>query len=272
MPQSTLGYERRFNWAFAVEDESEFVEQVLAGQSAPPTYFAEMKRLNREGPLVLPHRPEPRELPTAALVAARSRDAVLVDVRSSARFIEGHLPGTLSIPLGRSFTGWAGWLLPYDRDIYFVVSDTGEAARNTAGRAALELSLIGVDRVAGYFTREVLDSWQRDGGALEKVAEIDAATLDARLARGEVQLIDVRGHSEWDAEHIAGSRNIPLGDLAADPGAVDGALPVVTQCASGARSTIASSVLLARGVPEVISLAGGIAAWRDAQLPLTRSD
>ena len=272
MPQSTLGYERLFNWAFALSDEADFVKEVLAGQPSPPTYFAQMKRLNRGGPAVLQQRPDPRELAHDALAEAHAEGRVIIDVRSAAGFRAGHLPGTWSIPLGRSFTGWAGWLVPYDRDIYLISGGRGAAARELAARAALELSLIGIDRVAGYFTDDALQAWQQGGHVLEKVEEIDPAALNERLARGEVQLIDVRGHSEWEAEHIAGSRNIPLGDLAADSSSLDSSRPVVTQCASGARSTIASSVLRARGIRDVSSLSGGIIAWRDAQLPVKQSD
>lgn len=272
MPQSTLGYEKRFNWAFAIEDEAEFVKEVLDGQPAPPTYFAMMKRLNRDGPAVLAQRVRPRELPTGALAEVLGGGGVLVDLRTAAEFNAGHVPGTLSIPLGRSFTGWAGWLLPYDRDIHLIAGGTGEAARVVAERAALELSLIGIDRIAGYFSRDALETWRSAGGAMESVTEIDAATLSERLRRGEVRLIDVRGRSEWDAEHIAGSRNIPLGELAADPDTLGGSGPLVIHCASGARSTIASSVLLSRGVRDVLNLSGGLAAWRDAGLPLDHSD
>jgi hydroxyacylglutathione hydrolase len=98
---------------------------------------------------------------------------------------------------------------------------------------------------------------------------MDAAALEQKLRRGEVQLIDVRARSEWIAGHIAGSRNIPLGELAAAAGKIEDSRPVVLQCASGARSSIASSVLLANGVRDVINLPGGIDAWRDAGLAIT---
>lgn len=268
MPQSTVGYERLFNWAFAVEDENEFVAQVLAGQPEPPTYFAVMKRLNRDGPVVLATRPEPRWLAPSALGDARAGHGVVVDLRPSAEFRAGHIPGTSSIPLGRSFTGWAGWLLPYDRDIYLIATGAGDGARTAAERAALELSLIGIDRVAGYFASDVLVEWQRNNGPLELVSGIDATSLAERLDRNEVQLIDVRGRAEWEAEHIPGSRNIPLGELGANLDAIDRSKPVVLQCTSGSRSTIASSVLMARGISDVINLNGGIVSWRDAMLPV----
>jgi len=272
MPQSTLGYEKLANWAFAIDDEDEFVEQVLAGQPDPPTYFAMMKQLNREGPAVLERRPSPSEEAPGALAGVLREGNVVVDLRNAGAFRAGHVPGTLSIPFGRSFAGWAGWLLPYERDIHLIAAGTGEEARTLAERAALDLSLIGIDRVRGYFTEDALGSWERERGTLETVTDVDAETLEEKLRRGDVQLIDVRARSEWEAGRIGGARNIPLGELAAQARAIAKAGPVVVQCASGARSTIASGILLANGVRDVINLQGGLAAWRDAGLAVTDSE
>lgn len=269
LPQTTLGYEKLVNWAFAIDDEDRFVKEVLAGQPDPPTYFAMMKRLNKEGPALLDGAPAPREASPTVLDRALREGDVLVDVRSAAAFRAGHVPGTLSIPFGRSFVGWSGWLLPYDRDVYLIVAGTGGDARAMAERVAMDLALIGIDRVCGYFTESALENWRREHGALETVTDVDAATLDERLRRGEVRLIDVRARSEWNAGHIQGARNIPLGELAAAAGSMADSGPVVLQCASGARSTIASSILLAGGVRDVINLAGGLAAWREAGLEVT---
>ncbi|HEU6452451.1 MAG TPA: MBL fold metallo-hydrolase [Gemmatimonadaceae bacterium] len=272
MPQSTLGYEKLVNWAFAIDDEDEFVKEVLSGQPDPPTYFAMMKRLNKEGPALLDGAPAPREEQSSALASTLRERSVVVDLRSAPQFRAGHVPGTLSIPLGRSFVGWAGWLLPYDRDVHFIVSGMGSDARSMAERAAMDLALIGIDRVCGYFSEAALEGWRREHRSLETVTDVDAATLDQKLRGGEVQLIDVRARSEWNAGHIEGSRNIPLGELAAAAGTIADSAPVVLQCASGARSSIASSVLLASGVRDVINLSGGIAAWRDAGLAVSEAE
>lgn len=272
MPQSTLGYEKLANRAFAIEDETEFVKEVLAGQPVPPPYFAVMKRLNREGPAILAHQPEPAAEAPAALPRVLRSGAVVVDVRGADAFRAGHVPGTLSLPFGRSFTDWAGWLLQYDRDIYFIAGGTGESARAQSERAARDLSLIGMDSVRGYFTEEALESWTREVGDLESVRDVDADALYAELRRGGVQLIDVRGRSEWKAGHIAGARNVPLGELAAQASAIAGAGLVAVHCASGVRSTVASSILLANGVHDVINLRGGLAAWRGAGHPITGTE
>jgi hydroxyacylglutathione hydrolase len=272
MPQSTLGYEKLFNWAFAVHDEGDFVREVLEGQPAPPAYFAMMKRLNREGPAILERRPAPDEEQAHALADVLREGGVVVDLRSAGAFRAAHVPGTLSIPLGRSFTGWSGWLLPYDRDIHLITGARGQEARALAERAALDLSLIGIDRVRGYFTEDAFGVWTRERGALASVSAMDAATLDERLRKRDVQVIDVRARSEWEAGHIDGSRNIPLGEIGAHASALADAGPVVVQCASGARSTIASSILLANGVGDVINLEGGLAAWADAGFTLKSSE
>lgn len=272
MPQSTLGYEKLVNWAFAITDEDDFVREVLAGQPAPPTYFAMMKRLNRDGPVVLQQRPAPREEESGALARVLDAGGTVVDLRSGDAFRAGHVPGTLSIPFGRSFTGWAGWLLPYDRSIHLVAGGSGEEARALAGRAAMDLALIGIDDVRGYFTEDALASWERERGALARITDLDAPTLDAKLQKGDVQLIDVRTRTEWEAGHIAGARNIPLGEMAMHARSLAGDGPVAVHCASGARSTIASSVLLANGVRDVVNLEGGITAWREAGLGLVSSE
>jgi hydroxyacylglutathione hydrolase len=136
----------------------------------------------------------------------------------------------------------------------------------------LDLSLIGIDRVRGYFTEDAFGVWTRERGALASVSAMDAATLDERLRKRDVQVIDVRARSEWEAGHIDGSRNIPLGEIGAHASALADAGPVVVQCASGARSTIASSILLANGVGDVINLEGGLAAWADAGFTLKSSE
>lgn len=268
MPQSTLGYEKLFNWAFSVHDEDAFVKLVLEGQPDPPTYFATMKRVNRDGPAILTSPPHPGSLNDSLLPKMLAEGALVVDVRAAADFMAGHIPGTLSIPLNRSFASWAGWILPYDRDLYLIVSGTGHDARTEADRATSDLALIGLDRVNGYFTNTAIEGWQANGGTLESVDQIDPLALRDGIGRGEVELIDVRSPSEWAAGHIAGARNIPLGLLNEQLDDIPRSRAVALQCASGARSAMASSILMAHGMRNVINVRGGIAEWRGAKLPL----
>ena len=108
IPHSTIGYERRFNWAFQVKTESEFVAAVLAGQPEPPRYFAEMKRVNKEGPRILHGFTRPELLQVGSLETALGSSVLVVDTRTAASFAAGHVPGTINLPLNGSFTTWAG--------------------------------------------------------------------------------------------------------------------------------------------------------------------
>lgn len=267
VPHSSLGYERRFNWAFSIDDEEDFVRQVLAGQPDPPTYFTEMKRVNKVGPRVLGGLARPARLEASDILAVHSSGATLLDTRAAAGFASRHVPGTINVPIGKSFSTWAGSVLPYDQDLYLLVDD------NVAGRAdevARDLALIGLDRIVGYFGVDALAAWERSGRPLGQVPQIEVAELAPALSRGEVQVIDVRGANEWEAGHLPAVPNIPLGALRARVAEIRGDRPVVVQCQSGSRSSIAASLLRAGGVERVMNLAGGFGAWRDAGLPIER--
>jgi hydroxyacylglutathione hydrolase len=262
MPQTTLGYEKLANWGFRATDEDEFVRAVLEGQPEPPRYFAQMKRINRDGPPLLGGLTPPPALPAtrlqAALDAASAASAVVLDARPAADFAAGHVPGTLGIPLNKSFATWAGWLVPYDRDIYLIADTEGARA------AARALALIGLDRVCGSFEAAALDAWRRDSGrALQPVAQITPRELASRLSAGApLAMLDVRGRGEWEEGHIPGTPNVPLGYLAERLAEVPRDRPVVLHCQGGGRSMIAAGLLQSLGVPEVINLAGGFTDWR----------
>src|SRR5690606_6088795 len=154
LPQSTLGWERRFNWAFQIDDEETFVQRVLEGQPDPPAYFAVMKKVNKEGPALLGSIKAPPRLPADRLDALLASGARVVDTRDAAAYAAGHVPGTINLPLTRAFTTWAGWLLPYTEDIYLIADDGAERRILEAVR---ELALIGLDRIAGWFGSDVLE-------------------------------------------------------------------------------------------------------------------
>ncbi|MGI9182950.1 MAG: MBL fold metallo-hydrolase [Longimicrobiaceae bacterium] len=261
LPHSTLGYESIFNWAFNVEDEEEFVRMVLAGQPEPPKYFAEMKRMNRDGPRVLGGFPCPERLPAGRLGELLEEGALVIDTRPAADFGAAHVPGTITIPLNRSFNTWAGWLVPYDREFYLILDGTEDAQVEEVVR---DLAMIGLDRVGGYFAADAMESWATEGGSLETIAQIGSAELAARLERGEVEVLDVRGRAEWEAGHLPGVENIPVGYLRDRTEEIPAGRPLVLHCQGGARSAIAASVLQAAGVKEVVNYSGGFAEWQRA--------
>ena len=267
MPQSTLGYEKLFNWAFAEMPEDEFVDRVLENQPVPPRYFATMKQLNRtmDGHA---RNPECTRLSFAELESAINERDTIVDTRSAEKFAAGHIPGTLNIPLGKSFLNWLGALVDAGRKLYLIAeSESDEAMEPILG----DLCKIGMMNVAGYFGRDVVQDWKSRRGAIEKVKQVDVAGVQALNGRNETQIIDVRSPDEWSHGHIPGARHIPLASLPDRIAEIDASRPVVLQCRGGGRSAIATSLLLSRGISNVANLIGGYDAWVAQRLPTETS-
>jgi len=264
---STVGYERLANWGVGTTDEEEFVRMVLDGQPEPPRYFAEMKRINKTGPRILGGFRAPTRLPPQSLGGLLRLGEVVVDTRSAADFAAGHIPGTINIPLDASFTTWAGWLLPYDREIYLLLDDASPRGAESAVRG---LATIGLDRVAGAFDGSSIDAWTAAGGELGTVEQATVAEVRTMMARGSATIIDVRGYTEWAAGHLPGVPNVPLGYLPDEVENLPPGRPVVVHCQAGARSSIAASLLRARGVRSVVNMTGGYTAWQEAGLPVVR--
>jgi hydroxyacylglutathione hydrolase len=262
VPQSTLGYELRANWAFAERDESAFVRAVLAGQPEPPAYFARMKRLNATGGLPAHARPARDDDAAAAL----AEGAQVVDGRPPARFAAGHLAGSLNLPFGQSFLGWAGAVLPPERDIVIVADPS---ARAVAEDAARELVLIGFDGVRGVLAPPSLHALS--GAPLATLPTVTAASLGP-AATAEATVLDVRNRSEWQAGHVPGARHVPLAELPARLHELKGAGPLVVHCQGGSRSAVAASVLRAAGFTDVSNVAGGFGAWLAAGFEPARDD
>ena len=263
IPSTTIGYEKIANWGLANVGEDEFVAQVLADQPEPPAYFAEMKRINKEGPRLLHGVRRPERLTEEDLMALVKNGATVVDTRPWSEFAVGHVPGTINIPLNKSFTTWAGWLVPYDREFHLIVDD---ACTDCLDDAVRDLAIIGLDRVAGFFGSDAIAALASTG-AIETVPQMSAGELHAVLESGSAAVVDVRSEAEWRAGHLDGAVHIPLGDLAAGAQLPDSRV-IVLQCRSGARSAIATSLLLARGVRNVVNLVGGIEALGAAGYPM----
>jgi len=263
IPHSTLGYERRFNWAFKVPDEAAFVDAVLSGQPDPPTYFAMMKRINKEGPRLLGGIVAPAVRPDDELSHPLRDNALVIDTRPASAFARGHVPGTLNIPFNNSFVTWAGWLVPYGEPIHLIIDP---AAGDRLREAVRALALIGLDQVEGVFHTSAVDRWPHEFGPLATIPEIQPAALAAAGDDAPV-VIDVRSPAEWAEGHLPGARHIPLGYLTGRLAEIPRDRPLVVQCRTGARSAIAASLLRRHGVLRVTNLAGGIVAWTEAGLP-----
>lgn len=256
---STLGYEKVANWALRIADRETFITEVLSGQPDPPRYFAMMKRLNRAGPAILGAPPSAPEVHVSHLAEAIARGLRVVDLRPAAAFAAGYVPGTINLPFNKSFVAWAGWLLRYDEDFYLLHDGEDDAL---VRRALGELAMIGLDRCAGWIGADALRAQP-----LATVEQVAAPAAIGTLRAGAT-IIDVRAADEFASGHIEGALHLPLGRLEEHLDEIPRDRPLVVQCQAGARSAIAASLLAAHGMEKVRNLVGGIAAWRDAGLPV----
>ena len=268
VPVTTLAYESIVNAALRLEDEEAFVADVLAGQSEPPRYFAQMKRINKKGaPRVEAYRSPPRLDPESALNVVES-GAVVVDLRRSSEFAKGFVPGVITLPGGLAFLRWAGTLLPYDRPIYLLGGYESEVAAGVR-----DLALIGIDDVRGWaVTSTVLMGWAHRHLDPEKIVEVSFAEALRRIEGGAGVLLDVRETDEYRTGHAPGAVHIPLGHLTNRMGELPVDRPIAAHCASGSRSPTAISLLRRAGFTHLANIAGGYAEYATTGLPVETGD
>ena len=259
---STIGVQRRYNYALQPMSKEEFVALVTADQPEPPDYFAYDAMLNRrERPTLdeaLLHELTPLSLDQ--VLELQSRGAQVVDTRAPQDFAGAHLAGSINIGLIGTYATWAGTLLDRQKPIV-VIAEPGREKE-----AALRLGRIGFDIVAGYLNggMHALDSRPDRVMRLERVT---AATLAEQLASAPPPLVlDVRREVEWREKRIEGSLNIPLNHLEERIHVLPHDRRIVVHCQTGYRSSIAASILQQHGITDVADLVGGIAAWEAAKL------
>ncbi|WP_306319740.1 MULTISPECIES: rhodanese-like domain-containing protein [unclassified Streptomyces] len=250
-PSSTIGAQRRENYALADMSEDAFVEVVTAGQPAAPAYFPYTSARNREARPVLDEDAPVPTLPLDAALAAVADGALVLDTRAPDPFAAAHLPGAVNVPLGGRFAELCGEVLPAGADL--VLCGDPAAAREARNR----LARIGYDRVLGALPAEV-DALGAEH--LTSVARVEPDALADTLGDGAT-VLDVRGPGEIeDTGTVPGARTIPLPELVARVDELTPERPLVVLCASGNRSSVAASVLRARGF-DADDLRGGFAAW-----------
>ena len=266
VPQTTLGYEKMVNPGFTIPSEAEFVDWVLSGQPEPPKYFAVMKRVNKQGPAILGGFRAPARMEADRLPALLASGATVLDVRGTLHYGDRHIPGTLNIPLSKSFNTYAGALLPYDAPVYLLV---GAGRPQGVLEAVRDLAMVGIDDVAGWFGVDALEFWRDSGRALGRIRAVETGEAAEQLSSGAT-VVDVRGRAEYEEGHIPGAVNIPLPTLAARAGELPADAPLVLHCESGTRSSIAASLLHTLGRGPVMNYRGGFADWKRAGKPIER--
>ncbi|MGB2569919.1 MBL fold metallo-hydrolase [Micromonospora citrea] len=254
--QSTIGEQRRTNYACAPMSEADFVALVTGGQPAAPGYFAFDAVLNRKARELFDHTRPARPLDATAFLAARSDGAVVLDARDPQEYAAGHLRGAVNIPADGRFAETAGSVVAPDRAILVV------APQDREEEIVVRLARIGFDRVVGYL-REPEQAFLEMIAELTPASRVTAAQLRAALERPQPPVVlDVRNVGEREQGAVAGSLHIPLAELPRRLDEVPADRPVVVHCAGGYRSSVAASLLRAAGRPDVSDLLGGYQAWQ----------
>lgn len=259
---STIGFERRNNPRLCLRDRDRFIEEKVAEHHDYPPYFKRMEELNLSGAPAIrtPLTPQPLTADGMKTVLPRS---VAVDVRSTSAFLGAHLPGSLSLPVGM-ISAFAGWLLSYDDQLVLVADDAEEAEL-----AARHLARIGFDRVVGFLAPS-LPAWAAAGESFSTLPVISAADVQERMqSLGEDWvLLDVRGEDEVAAMQIQGAKHVYVGTLPAEVAKLPKDKRYTVMCASGARATVAASILLKNGFDKTDLFLGSMGAWKSHGYPI----
>ena len=262
--QSTIGEQRRTNYALAPMTEDEFVEAVTQGQSVAPLYFAFAANSNRQARELLDDHRETPELDLARTLQHHADGAVIIDGRPTEVFASGHLRGSINVGLDGRFAEYAGDILRPGQDVILVTEPGRE------NEARIRLARIGFDHVIG--TLHNIDRVLFENPAVSEPApRVTASEVEAwRRLSPDLQIIDVRNPNERTAGAIDGSINLPLPNLLDRIDELDPARPTLVYCAGGYRSAAAASLLRARGFTTVADIYGGYtAAHAPAPVPTT---
>ena len=260
---STIGFERRFNYALKPMPKKDFVRMILQEQPPAPAYFRRMKKVNKEGPAILGRLPEPKPLMPKEIKSLLDNGAILIDARSPEAFGGAHIRGSYSIPLDSSFPTWVGYVVPPDKPIVLVVEkkdDIEQIVRN--------LIRVGYDDIVGYLEGGIR-AWTMDGYPIAEIPQISASELKKKMSEEKAVLLDVRTDSEWNSFRHPYAIHMHAGELPEryselSEFGLDKDKPIAVTCRSGFRGSIASSILEQKGFNKVYNLLGGMVAWQNS--------
>jgi glyoxylase-like metal-dependent hydrolase (beta-lactamase superfamily II)/rhodanese-related sulfurtransferase len=259
---STLGEQRKFNYALKPMSKDEFVTMMTADLAEAPSYFPRDAEINRSGPRELSELQPPQALTPQQVLALR--DHVLLDVRTAADFGAAHVPGSMNIGLGGQFAMWAGSLIPLNAAIV-VIADTNAQVDESVVR----LARVGIENVKGYLDGG-FQSWRDTGLPIEAIEQVSVAQLKEQMANNDLQIVDVRRPAEYVSGHVPRALNAPLASLDKSlsplPLKKDKLTAVI--CAGGYRSSAAASLLQQQGFSNLLNVSGGTGAWINAGYPV----
>lgn len=262
-PFSTIGEQRRYNYALQPMSKEAFKRIVTAEQPDAPDYFVHDAILNRKEriPLQYTMKAALKPLELEEVLKLQGLGAQVVDTRGAADYAGAHLVGTLNIALEGKYAQWAGTVLDKDKPIV-VIAEPGREEESI-----MRLGRIGFDRVAGYL-KHGISALDARPDLVQETKRITAQALFEQIESAAPPFVlDVRSEKEWNDGHIEGSHNIPLNDLREQEGELPEGGPIVLYCRTGYRSSLAASILQQRGREAVLDLVGGVEAWTASKLP-----
>ena len=255
---TTVGYEKIRNWALQFgEDQDGFTKALLDGQPEPPKYFAMMKKLNKVDRPLLVEVPKPKKLTKDEFLKAYKEGMKVIDTRTNLEFGKAHLPKTLNVRFGNSFSTWMGWVMNYQEDFILI------AQENQMEEMTRMLMRIGMDNIYGFIT-DITDL----GEELVSSDLIDIQEFENLIGKENVQILDVRNHSEHQRGMVHGATPIFVGVLEDNLDKVRKDKQIVVHCMSGYRSSLATSILERNGFLHVKNYLGGIQEWNEKKKPL----
>ena len=258
--QSTVGLQRKFNYALQPMTRDQFIEVVTDGLSAPPAYFPENVRINKSGYENI-DKVMSRNLRPLAVEEFKKEvadGAIILDTRIPDQFEQGYIPEAYSVGLDGTFAVWVGTLFHINQKMV-LVTDEGKQEESVR-----RLARVGFENVAGYLEGGV-QAWAAAGGTLETVESIRGEEISTYQEKG-MTVMDVRRNPEFDTEHIEGALNIPLKDLEQNLDKIDKQKPYLVHCLGGYRSMIAASILKRNGIDNIVNVWGG---WNSIKKDVT---
>jgi len=260
---STIGEQRKFNYALKPMSKEEFVTMMTADLPEAPVYFPKDAEINRSGARGLSELQPPQSLTPQDVAQLRDEGHVLLDVRSAADFGAAHVPGSVNIGLGGQFAMWAGSLIPLNASIVVIAETNAQV-----DEAVVRLARVGIENVKGYLEGGV-QSWRDAGLPVETIPQVSVAELNDRLANDNMQIVDVRRPAEYVTGHVPRALNAPLASLDKSLGLLQLEKDKLTAviCAGGYRSSAAASLLQQQGFSNLLNVSGGTGAWINAGYP-----
>ena len=264
---STIGKEKRLNYALRAESAEAFVHLLTDHLPPRPEYFERDVELNRLGAAPLAALPALAPLSPPEVLRMQSEGAIVVDTRPAMQFAVAHVPGALHVALTGQYASWAARILGLDSRLIISGEDDDHVAESQ-----MRLARVGVENLIGYLDGGI-PAWVKSGFQTEYIPQISAPELAELLTheRDHVAILDVREPAEVEAGAMDGSVRIPLGQLAKRTNELDPTKLVVVHCKSGYRSSIATSILRRAGFRDIANVTGGVDAWKAADLPWAQS-